>query len=268
MSRSFVWSLIVLAVLFLLTAVFYVIPPLNDITNNTFYLAGTIVYQIALLVPVLLLLYGYSGIEAKWKGRWGWLMVLLAMTAYFVGDTIWNIYETTTMLSMPHPGLADIFYVIFYPLIVLAMTRFIRVADVKISPSEKLLIGIVAVLLAAEAIGRFVVPSLAGFISEDYSLFARILDSFYLLSDVVILCIGLIIVVQFWGGKVTTTYILFVIGIFVMTITDAAYVFVSESFGLRNPLDLGWAAAYSLLALAAVFERSLQEAARRGLANA
>ncbi len=59
MSRSFIWSLIILVVLFLLTAIFYVIPPLNDITNDTFYLAGTIVYQVALLVPVLLLLYGY-----------------------------------------------------------------------------------------------------------------------------------------------------------------------------------------------------------------
>lgn len=253
MSRSLVWSSITFVVLFIMTSVFYFVPSLANPYKTIPYNVGTIVYQITLLVPVIFLFISYTGIDKQWKGHRAWLFILLALVFYFIGDTVWNVYDLFWQVEAPHPGIADAAYIIFYPLVILAMLRFIKVADVKLTPSETLLIGIIAALLAAEAIGRIIVPA---FLDSSSPILANIIDSFYVLSDVAILCLGLIIIVQFWGGRVTTTYILFVIAMFIMSICDAIYTLQPE-IGLRNPLDLGWTASYMLMALASVHERSL-----------
>lgn len=265
MSRSFFVCLIVSIVLFIALAVFYLVPPLNNPEIYGFHLAGSIIYEITLIVPLIFLMYAYTGIERQWKGRLAWLMVFLAMLAYVIGDTIWTIYDTGFMVEVPYPGIPDIFYVIFYPLMILAMLRFMKVADVKLSGTEIVLVSVIAALLAAETVGRVILPN----VMDAASPWAvRLFDSLYPVGDVVIFLMGLVILVMFWGGKVTTTYVLFLTGVLVLTATDVLYSFVSEDFGFTNPLDLGWAISYFLIGLAGVYERSLHQRMRQGVQNA
>ncbi len=265
MSRSFLVSVIISAFLFVVVAVFYLVPPLNNPDIYIFHLITGIIYEITLIVPLVFLIYSYLGIERQWKGRIAWLLIFLAMLAYVIGDTIWTVYDTGFMLEVPYPGLPDIFYVAFYPIMILAMLRLMKVADVKLSGTEIVLFCIIAALLAAETAGRVIVPNL---LDVESPWGARLLDSFYPVGDVVIFLMGIMILVMFWGGKVTTTYILFLSGILVLTVTDVLYSFVSGDFGFSNPLDLGWAISYFLIGLAGVYERSLHERMRKGVQNA
>ncbi len=56
------------------------------------------------------------------KLRAGWILIGLALTAYFIGDIVWTGYEAAG--APPYPSVADGFYLAFYPLMLSGLFLF------------------------------------------------------------------------------------------------------------------------------------------------
>ncbi|NLI98917.1 hypothetical protein GX441_09720 [bacterium] len=254
--RSF-WTCVFIGCgLLIVDVLFYLLQQINT-TPLVFYL-GVAVDQLTFITPIFLALFGYLGLEKDWSGRSGWLLVFLALSFYAVGDTIWNVYGSMKV-EPPYPGLSDVFYFFFPPLMISAMMIFLRLTRTKRSPVQIICVSAAGGLLLGFLLWKVIIPHLA---EPQIPLTIKLLDLYYPLADMIIFTIGLLILLQVWGGQISVSFLLFLSGIFVLIVVDALYSLFSENWGYRNPLDILWNLAYLLIALALVYERTLHKRIR------
>ncbi len=263
--RRFWWALGLSAGLFAVASIFYYIPPLNNPEIPICRLMADVVFDVISIFAALLVLYGWAGLEKTWKGRLAWLLIFIGVCALVTGDLTWDLYENITLEEAPYPGVMDIFYVGAYPFMMLALIRLTRTMRVRLSLSRKLILALSGLALLALVTVLVIIPT-ATDPDPGYDLGERVLDAFYPFIDVILLWFGILLLLEFWGGSVPTTYVLLLAGILVMSAGDLAYFFVSEDYGFQNPLDLTWLASHFLMGLAALHERTLHEQIRKELA--
>ncbi len=264
--KSFWWALGLSAGLFAITSIFYYIPPLNNPEILTWRLAADVVFDTVSVFAVLLLLYGWAGLDKTWKGKLAWFLIFISVSALVAGDLAWDLFEDITLEEAPYPGVPDIFYVAAYPFMAAALIRLARMMKVRLSLSKKLILVFSAVALLT-LVTVFVIIPTATDPDTGYGLGERLLDAFYPLMDVVLVWFAILLLLEFWGGSVPTTYVLLLAGILVMSGGDVSYFFIYEDYGFQNPLDLTWLSSHLLLALAAVHERTLHAEIRKELAG-
>ncbi|HEX9092881.1 MAG TPA: hypothetical protein VF902_02755, partial [Coriobacteriia bacterium] len=65
-----------------------------------------------------------------------WLLIGGGVLMFAIGDVVWTYYEVVAQVEPPYPGLADVFYVLQYPLlaagVILAAVAYRRLVDVKV----------------------------------------------------------------------------------------------------------------------------------------
>jgi|GEM_PF-5179125 len=255
--RTFWWGVIVSILLFLTTALFYLVPPLNDASNSAFLLASIILTQLILIFSALLILYGWLGMEKGWPGRLGWLFVFLSTISTMIGTVIWVGLEQ----ELTFPSIADFFLILFYVFMILAMVRFRKIGSVRFKLKEILIGILVSVALASLLLIFIVLPFL---LDKTLPLGERLFGSLYMLAHLAMLCFGVFILIQFWGGRMSVTYILFLAGLLITAVADILFIILEPAI-VKNPLDLAYTAGYLLLGLAALHERSLHVQLRKEL---
>jgi hypothetical protein len=191
----------------------------------------------------------------------GWRFLSLGMFAIFTGQLLYAPYQLR-MRPTPFPSLADAFFVVSYPLLLVALASFLRAYThaglVPVPAAElKWLVALtVAVLVAVGfVVLRPVVQAPGG--GLEYAL-----NLVYPGSDLVLL-VPTVLLFRFSlglrGGRVWPVWLALLGGIVGMAAGDVAFSYVTNlgKTALQPLLHVMYLAGYGLIAQGALFQREI-----------
>jgi len=187
--------------------------------------------------------------------RQAWLILGLSVFAYFLGDLVWFFIESVLGQS-PFPSLADVFYLLFYPL---ALAGLLALPGGPISRAErfKFLLDMAIVMTAAWMVVWFFVISPSTSVGGEDSSLAQIISAAYPIADLVAMAGIVWLLLRKIEPALRSALVLFMVGLLAFVVTDLlfAYSNLTNTYESGGWIDVGWVAAYWLFALAALRQR-------------
>jgi two-component sensor histidine kinase len=181
----------------------------------------------------------------------GWMFITLAFTFYAVGDILWGILELVFHQN-PFPSVADVFYLIFYPVFALGIYYLPRFSFTR---SENLKIfldmGIIVITVGLLFWTFLIVPT---FSSQENS-FANIVSVVYIIGDFLLFFVLLRLLYSKFDEYMGPVLLLSM-GVLVMIITDSIYAFqtLQGTYVSGGLLDTGWILSFVFVGLAAFLQ--------------
>jgi hypothetical protein len=213
------------------------------------------------------------------SGRSVWLCFGLGALSYFIG-TFWFGYWELILERAPEITLGDIFYCSAYIFFIVGILLVIK--------SRRLLLDfwqwcvVIAVSLFAIGFAFYLstppeseeeseasiekkAPAWAIATEEILVPYAQPILMFYTLSDVLLLILSTTLILSFWGGQFSRTWLTIALSSIALYVADVWFAYLSaytdfESGGL---VDLFWMFAGVLLAIGAVLEYETSTRSRR-----
>ena len=178
----------------------------------------------------------YSGTLVYSKA---YVMLGAAFLLMFFAEITYFIYEQILDLD-PYPSIADVFFFVFYPLIVAYLIINLKFFAPKISKSGlTLIIGmpIIATL-------TYVYLTISDFGSFDFYY-----GIIFIAAASVTLGLALHTATIFRGGLIGTAWLILVIGIILNLIGDTWYYYseVTTGYSLTDPVNLCWYSSYLII---------------------
>jgi len=183
------------------------------------------------------------------RGRVLWGGLFAGWACWTVAEVLWSVFE---MLSeeAPFPSLADLFWLIGYVPMGIALLYRIREMPIKSSSAQKTVIWVGSLAIIFITIYYIILP-----LVQDYdpsALLASIISIIYPLTDVFLLVVALQLLFVYQKGKEGFCWNLLSIGFILMTIADLVFAY-TVSFDLYYPGDkvnlissLGMSVPYNL----------------------
>jgi two-component system cell cycle response regulator len=230
---------------------YYILPVLNvsRVVQSLTFIAVSTAAAIAVLVGVYI---------NKPASRFPWLVLAAAQGMYSIGDTVYFVLHTV-LGREDYPDLADLFYLMQYPLICWALMIFVR----RRTPGRDRVALIDAAVLAIPAgmiAWVFVISSRN---SSGESLAARLVSAGYPTMDLLVLAVALRLVLGV--GTRTGAYRLLITSLTLQLTADALYVLTKDTYQDGSLIDSVWIGAYVLLGATALHPsmRSLDRTSAR-----
>ena len=235
----------------------------NDSTLRMFF--GDL-FPIVIDLLVVLTLF-YAVIRSAYYGRhvqMAWMFIALAFSFYTIGDILWAILELGFNQN-PFPSVADVFYLIFYPIFALGIYYLPRFSPTR---SEKLKIfidmGIIIITVGLIFWTFLIIPTL----SNQENLFAAIVSVIYIVGDFLLL----FVLLRMLYSKFDENYgpALFLgMGILVLIFTDTIFAFqtLNGTYISGGLLDTGWILSFILIGLAAFLQASREKFDFKGFSH-
>ena len=175
------------------------------------------------------------------------LLMLFAELTYFV-------YEQILYLD-PYPSIADVFFFVFYPLIIAYLIINLRFFAPKISKSSLALIIGMPIIATISYVYFIIAPYMTddtltsfGFfdIIEDFGSFDFYYGIIFIAAASVTLGLAIHTAKIFRGGLIGTAWLILVIGIILNLIGDVWYYYseVTTGYALTDPVNLCWYSSY------------------------
>lgn len=175
-----------------------------------------------------------------------WLFFLASAIAWFLAETSWAVYELVYDKN-PFPSIADVFYIIGYPLFFCFLVYYLK--PVRKAITKKLLVTSIIVSISV------VIPSIYMAYSFDptVTLLENALATTYPIGDAIIFVPAIIGIVLFFRGEVNFTWSLVCIGIFCFTLGDLGFQFTqfTNTYYTGHPVDIILMWAYVLFTFGA-----------------
>jgi len=192
--------------------------------------------MLVVLSIVISLRFRRSGNHGK-----AWLFFLGTTISWFIAETLWTVYELVYDVN-PFPSLADIFFIIGYPLIFCFLMYYLK--PVRKAASRNIVIGSILVSIA------ILIPSIYMTYNFDpkVSLFENILATSYPVADSIILIPALVGVFLFFKGEVNLTWSLICLGIILQSVGDTSFQFATftNTYYTGHPSDIVFLWSYLL----------------------
>ena len=259
-------------VLFLLTAPAAVLFALQPVfSRSSFYASDTyagVSFTLgSLLKPLLLLLAALwawdstRGFDRDNPIRPAWRRLSLGLSFLLCGQLILAFHQLVLHVPIPFPSPADLFFVVAYPLLVLALFAFIRAyADAGFPtgrPGERRALGGATAALGLAAAFQLLRPVLAAeapALEKVLNLVYPILDFVLLIPTVILLRLSLR-----FGGPVGRIWLYLTLGFFFLCLGDVLFAYL-ETFGhlTLDPLvDSMYVLSYGFMAGGALQQRAV-----------
>lgn len=199
----------------------------NNITEVTFYT----------IAAAQCLIYWRLD-QNRREGSQVWLFLGLGMAFYALGEIVWVFYNFNGV-EAPYPSLGDLFWVISYPLVLIALVNKNRLLGARLDRKQVALsVGLGLVILLV--IGFFVLlPILAD--AGTTRTVEKALNVFYPVMDLLFLITTSFLVITLWRGRLALTWNLIAVGFSVMALADILFV-----YGSWNGLYYGGGAGSAL----------------------
>ena len=138
-----------------------------------------------LLAAVALLIAAQQSASHSKRLGLAWAMIGLSALAFAVGDIIWAVLELG-LSEPPFPSLADVFYLIYYPLLLAGVLLLPEEPATRTEQIKKLLDAAVVLVAALLGLWNFLIgPVIAS--NADYPLLEQAILLAYPLGDFVLL---------------------------------------------------------------------------------
>ena len=238
-----------------------------DLLRNILYLVGP---AVAVLSGVWLVrVFGWGSRSAS-----SLLLLTMGIGSWFVGEVIWMWYQLILQTD-PFPSLADLFYLVGYPLLAVSLWREIGLAG-----------GVWTRQRTRVVIWSTLVGAMLGFLvfflrltsgEAGASLFEHSVAIAYAVGDVILLAasfVALLFVREYRGGRKAEFWLVLGSGFMATLVADTLFAIYTQEYeaGMlfyRNVLDALWIAGYILFAIAFVqlgwFLREVQHRVKKKL---
>ncbi|MFC6565379.1 putative bifunctional diguanylate cyclase/phosphodiesterase [Actinoplanes utahensis] len=181
--------------------------------------------------------------------RLPWYLISASIALFTTGDSYYNLLLATGG-EPGFPGLADCFYLVFYPMLTAGLLMLIRARDGGDANRAALLDALVPTVgLGLLAWVYWIAP----FTRADHlSLLEKLVSIGYPLGDVLVL--AMILRMLTGSGKRLGTVAVFGIAMVGLLISDVFYgqSQLNQAWALGGPVDLGWIVFYSSMGYAAL----------------
>ena len=225
----------ILAIFCVVTTVFgvyiYYIPP-NDRVFNINYLAW-------LALPLSSGLYGLFIAKKYWRYevfKKSYLSLGLGYIFYTIGVFIWEYY-TITRGTVDYPGIADVAYLIYEPLVIMHLILNIKQFKQTVKPITKFGVSAIA--------GTIIAVFLAVVFTYNKGIVVSFSDLGFDISLVYVITAAMIFALALWGmtifqkSSLGKTWRLLVLGIFAFTIAEVWYDYLSmyNTYTTAHPIN-------------------------------
>lgn len=207
-----------------------------------------------------------TGIAGKFEpgtpSRTAWRLLSAGLIALCLGQACFVFYQFVRKIEAPFPSLADVFFVVSYPLLAAALVMFLRAYTASGFPvgpaSERLWLagGVTAVCLA---IGY---PILMPLVREPGEPLETTLNLLYPILDFLLLVPAVLLIrisLRFRGGAVWKVWATLLGGFVFLCAADTLFAYFSQldRADLVDLVDATYLLAYGLLGLGVLYQRDL-----------
>ncbi|MFB5628815.1 MAG: histidine kinase [Nitrosarchaeum sp.] len=201
-----------------------------------------LIYSFSMIIPLSVSIFGFI-VAKRYAGTLvysrAYLMLALAFLMMFGAEATYFVYEQILELD-PYPSIADVFFFVFYPLLILYLVINIRFFASQVTKSAAAII--VGIPAAITAIYINLTIADAGSFDFYYGII-------FVAAASTTLSLSIHTARIFKGGLIGTAWLVLVIGIMLNVVGDTWYYYieVGEGYTLDHPVNLFWYSAYLLI---------------------
>lgn len=212
------------------------------------------------LVPLTAL--GFSALpilRRRGLERLGWICLAVVLLAWQAGDWTFTFYDFVKNSAAPFPGIADAAYYSGYLAFILAIP-LLTFPQSRLKDRRWLIDAAIVIIVAGALAWEYIMRPIVAEGGSD--AFGAAVALGYPLLDLALLT-TLVVTLYASGGRFSSAALLLTGAGLFQIVSDGAYTYVLTTTGydnVGNPMELGWIAAYLLLAVCALLPN---EATRR-----
>jgi len=229
-------------------------------SESTMSSSDALVSGFSLIIPISVSIFAfltsrrYSGALVYSKA---YVMLGVAFLLMFFAEVTYIVYDLVLDLD-PYPSIADVFFFLFYPLIIAYLIINLKFFAPKISKSGLALIIGMPIIATISYVYLIIAPYLTETTLSEFGIFEIIEDfgSFDFYYGIIFIAaasvtLGLAIhtATIFRGGLIGTAWLILVVGIILNLIGDTWYYYseVTTGYALTDPVNLCWYSSYLLI---------------------
>jgi hypothetical protein len=220
-------------------------------------LTQTVFNNLVVVLPV-----GVVAVSATWSAlqfdkrepvRRQWLLVALGLVSFEIGGLIQAYYELVLGRPVPYPGLPDVFYLLWYPLVGLALVAAIMSLSKLFDPTRTLVISYAISIAAAAVTWYFVLHPTAA--DSGLSVAANTLNTLYPLANLLVLmpfAIALSVLAEkLAGGRIALPWRVLVVGLAAIVIANVGFMVMATAWASTtgDVSDLFEALGYTIVGI-------------------
>ena len=212
------------------------------------YVIGTNIFEgLAYLSAGILCLRNWLSPQIV-SGRNVWLLIGLGMLSYLVGGIIFG-YTEIVLKNEPDVSLGDIFFVLTY--LLLGAGMIFAVASRRINLEKWQWLIVLAIAMSGSLLAWWISMQQ----ETPTELLVAILNWFYVVSDVLLLIIATILLLAFWGGRVSQSWRMIAAAAFSLYIADMWFKYAQgPNYQSGEILEVFWVFSGVLFGMGAVLE--------------
>ena len=240
------WAVLALLYFLLFSAK---VPGADGIESRAeWYVIGTNIFEaLAYLGASILCLRNWLSPQIV-SGRNVWLLIGLGMLSYFVGGIIFG-YTEIVLKDEPDVSSGDIFFVLTY--LLLGAGMILAVASRRINLEKWQWLIVLAIAVSGSLLAWWISMQQ----EKPSELLVAILNWFYVVSDVVLLIIATILLLAFWGGRVSQSWRMIAAAAFSLYIADMWFKYAQgPNYQSGEILEVFWVFSGVLFGMGAVLE--------------
>jgi hypothetical protein len=240
----------VLALLYFLLFSAKVPGPNGTESRAEWYVLGTNIFEaLAYLSAGILCLRNWRSPQIM-SSRNVWLAMAIGMISYFLGGIFFG-YTEIVLKEEPDASIGDVFFVLSYVSLGVGMILAVAARRINLEKWQWLIvlaIGVFGSLLA------WWISMQQGTAPED--TIVTILNLFYIVSDVLLLIIATILLLAFWGGRVSQSWRMIAAAAFSLYIADMWFKYASQNPNYQSGeiLEVFWVFSGVLFGMGAALE--------------
>lgn len=213
--------------------------------------ADTIVSIFSFLNPLIVSIIGFF-IVIRYKGSIifgkSYLSLAIAYLGIFLGEMTYMVYDIVYDVE-PYPSIADVFFFIQYPLLLIHLILNIKFFTSKITKLAKIwfIVMPIAVLIGYSTL--YAINDVEGILEFDF-----IYGVIFVYFSALTLSFAVIGAIIFKEGAIGKAWVLLAIGILFNTIGDTWYYNLElfDAYDLLHPVNMFWYAGYWLVIYALI----------------
>lgn len=234
----------------------------ESLSPGTVLAIGTLGKFLFLLVAAVVSTRIVGRFEPGTPSRTAWQLLSGGLIAMFLGQGCFVYYQFVLGVELPFPSLADVFFVISYPLLIGALGMFLRAyaeSGFPIGPASERLWLAAAVTVVCLAIGY---PILMPLVRKPGAPLETLLNVLYPILDFLLLIPTVLLIrisLRFRGGAVWKVWVRLLGGFLFLCAADTLFAYYSQFdwVELTDLVDATYLLAYGFLCLGVLYQRDL-----------
>lgn len=204
--------------------------------------SDALIYGFSMVIPLSVSVFAFIT-SRKYSGTFvysrAYIMLGVAFLLMFFAELTYFVYEQILDLD-PYPSIADVFFFVFYPMIILYLLINLRFFSPQISKSG------LSIIIGTPFVATLTYTYLT---ISDFGSFDFYYGIIFVASASVTLGLAIHTAKIFRGGLIGTSWLILVIGIIINVIGDTWYYYIEVigEYSLAHPVNLCWYSSYLLI---------------------